>query len=70
MKMNDELRACPFCGNPRVKLVGIPAGNGFRERFCVRCDYNDGGCGAEGGWRHYMLEAMDVWNMRRRKWQE
>lgn len=61
-------RRCPFCGNPDLQLIVIPGKDGFRTRFAVRCNYDDGGCGAEGGWRHDPDEALDVWNQRRRKW--
>ena len=61
-------RACPFCGNPYPHLRVIQGEDGFRDRYCILCDYAEGGCGAEGGWRHSMEEAIAIWNDRRRKW--
>ena len=67
--MNEyfEPKKCPFCGSDNLFLRVIGGKDGFRDRFCVLCDYDDGGCGAEGGWRHSPAEALDVWNQRRRK---
>ena len=63
-----KARRCPFCGNEDLQLVTIPGRDGYRTRFAVRCNYDDGGCGAEGGWRHDVDEAVACWNQRRRKW--
>lgn len=67
-----RLRPCPFCGNPYVEFVYYPADGVrlFRGRLAVQCNYDSGGCGAEGGWRHSVEEARDVWNERRRKYRE
>ena len=67
---NYRVRSCPFCGNPDVEMVIMPGKDGFRTKFAVRCNYDNGGCGAEGGWRHDDQEAVDVWNQRKRKWKE
>ena len=63
-----KLRACPFCGNPDLTIAVYKGTDGFRNRYAVLCDYDYGGCGAEGGHRHYIDEAVDVWNERRRKY--
>lgn len=60
------MRACPFCGFTAPVLITIPGQDGFRDRYAVQCPYYDGGCGAEGGWRHYKEEAIEVWNQRKR----
>lgn len=64
-----QLRRCPFCGNPEPRLVRYAGKDGFRDRFAVLCDYDDGGCGAEGGQCHYRHEAVLCWNARKRKWE-
>ena len=64
------LRECPFCGKPDVDIRCKPGENGFRARYFVLCDYDDGGCGASGGWYHSPDEAVEMWNVRRRKYRE
>lgn len=63
-------KKCPFCGseNPYMRIIG--GQDGFRDQYCVICDYDAGGCGAEGGLRHDPDEALDAWNQRRRVWRE
>ena len=65
-----EERPCPFCGNPDVTLRRKAGEDGFRDRYYVLCDYDLGGCGAEGGWRHRPEEAVWCWNERRRVYRE
>lgn len=61
----DELSGCPFCGGDNSVVLLVKFGrDGWRDRYFVRCDYDLGGCGAEGGWRHSPHEAIAVWNMR------
>lgn len=60
----DKLKPCPFCGNKDVTLMTRRGKDGWRDRFFVLCDYNDGGCGASGGWYHYPDEAVEAWNRR------
>ena len=62
--MREELRHCPFCGNELPVIVTRAGRDGWRNRCSVLCDYNDGGCGAEGGWYHYREEAIEAWNRR------
>ena len=59
-----KLKQCPFCGFRRAQLITIKGEDGFRDRYAVRCDYEDGGCGAESGWRHSKEEAIEIWNQR------
>lgn len=58
------LKPCPFCGKNAVVLTRQKGENGWRDWYYVLCDYDFGGCGASGGWRHYAQEAVDVWNTR------
>ena len=59
-----ELKPCPFCGNADVALMTRKGKDGWRDRYYVLCDYNDGGCGASGEWTHYIAEAIEAWNRR------
>ena len=58
-----ELKPCPFCGeDPQV--IRIKGKDGWRDRYTVRCPYDHGGCGAEGGMYHSEEEAVWAWNQR------
>ena len=60
-----ELKPCPFCGGSEaVKVIARHGKDGWRDRYSVLCDYQDGGCGSESGWYHYLGEAIDAWNRR------
>jgi len=59
-----KLMPCPFCGNNDPVLITRHGKDGFRDRYTVLCDYEHGGCGAEGGWYHYDFEAVEMWNRR------
>ena len=59
----EELRCCPFCGG-EGKIIVRRGKNGWRDRYSVLCDYDDGGCGSESGWYHYEQEAIEAWNRR------
>lgn len=62
-KKEMELKPCPFCGeDPQV--IRIKGKDGWRDRYTVRCPYDHGGCGAEGGMYHYEAEAVEAWNRR------
>lgn len=61
-------RPCPFCGRPNPALRIMDGMNGWRTGYAVLCDYDDDGCGAEGGWRKSPGEALACWNERRRVW--
>lgn len=60
-----ELKPCPFCGEREsVRQIVRRGKDGWRDRYSVLCDYEDGGCGAESGWYHYEIEAIEAWNSR------
>ena len=62
----NGLRLCPFCGNePTIRI--LKGKDGWRDRYAVICNYDDGGCGAESGLYHYEAEAIDAWNRRIQK---
>lgn len=43
-----DIDRCPFCGFREPHLAVHPGADGFRDRYSVLCDYQDGGCGADG----------------------
>ena len=57
--MENELKACPFCGEFEGKLVECEDYDGFSAGYRVRCGY----CDAQGalGDREY---AVKEWNTR------
>jgi len=61
-----KLKTCPFCGKkPEVVEIWIP--HGLHEggySWVVRCNYLNGGCGAQGGSRTEKEEAIEIWNRR------
>ena len=69
-----ELRPCPFCGKRSPVLVfdsnemeGVgPSDEGYTyyPYHAVVCSFNDGGCGAAGGYRSTEREAVEAWNRR------
>ena len=56
-----KAKPCPFCGG-EGKIIVRRGKNGWRDRYSVLCDYDDGGCGSESGWYHYEQEAVEAWN--------
>jgi Lar family restriction alleviation protein len=58
-----ELKPCPFCGE-EPQAIRIKGKDGWRDRYTVRCPYDHGGCGAEGGMYHSEAEAAWAWNQR------
>lgn len=65
--MTRKLKPCPFCGNESSpRLVTIEGKDGWRDRYFVLCDYEEGGCGAGGGYRHYKEDAIYAWNERKK----
>ena len=44
----------------------IEGKDGWRDRYFVLCDYEEGGCGAGGGYRHYKEDAIYAWNERKK----
>ena len=59
----DELKPCPFCGTEPTVIVRRGKA-GWRDKFAVLCDHEQGGCGAESGWYHNEEEAVETWNKR------
>lgn len=72
--MELELRPCPFCGRADTpEVTDWNDANGIDEddpayedgpAFVVVCNYRAGGCGAVGGVRDRLSEAVDAWNGR------
>lgn len=61
----SKILFCPHCSsNTAPRITIIEGKDGFRNRYAVLCDYENGGCGAEGGYRHSEEEAIAVWNER------
>lgn len=62
-----KLKPCPFCGSSDApRLMTRHGKNGWRDRYYVICDYEDGGCGSSSGWYHTKPEAASFWNRRER----
>ena len=69
--MSEKLKPCPFCG--KTDPVGVfthserNTGWEVDERYdylSVCCAYDNGGCGAAGGYRETKEEAIEIWNKR------
>lgn len=67
------LKPCPFCGNTKIVVLDANSISEFCEgddqweenpSFAVVCDFNDGGCGATGGYRLNEEGAAGAWNRR------
>lgn len=67
------LKPCPFCGNTKIVVADSNDISKFRPDddqweenppFAGICDFNNGGCGASGGYRLNEEDAADVWNRR------
>lgn len=68
-KKGKKIRPCPFCGFDECEIRVVDRQKeGWRLRHFVLCNYDRGGCGAAGGERHSVTEAVDCWNERRRKY--
>lgn len=66
-KVNDNiarLKPCPFCGNDDPTIRIFKGKDGWRDRYAVLCNYDEGGCGAESGVYHSEAEAIESWNRR------
>lgn len=59
-----KILPCPFCGFKSPHISAHPGTSGFRDRYSVLCDYQDGGCGADGSWHHERADAVEAWNQR------
>ena len=60
-------RPCPHCGG--TNLVFLYA-EGSEIDVTVCCNFNNGGCGATGGYRRTKEEAIEAWNRRTENGQE
>lgn len=67
------LNSCPFCGKTEIVVLDaneIDEYDQDSERwvpdpcYAAICDFNEGGCGATGGYRPTDLEAAAAWNQR------
>ena len=58
-----HIKICPFCGNDGTIRI-LKGKGGWRDRYAVICNYDDGGCGAESGLYHSEAEAIEAWNSR------
>lgn len=64
MLKKGELKPCPFCNGIKLDIIdGECEGFGGIGKAVV-CNYNQGGCGATGGFRPTEEEAIEVWNRR------
>lgn len=65
----SELKKCPFCGSRNVfveedwEIEGRDKEDGTGY-FAVVCNCLSGGCGASGGYRETVREAISAWNNR------
>ena len=56
----EKLLSCPHCGKSNIVLDEDENTN--MKSFV--CDFNNGGCGASGGYRETKEEAIEAWNRR------
>ena len=68
-----ELKACPFCGKDvavfrdcqQLEVCTQKGRCSIRTpNFAVCCNFNEGGCGACGGFRGTAAKAAEAWNGR------
>jgi len=65
----NKLKKCPFCGKTNIyiapdwELEGKDPDDGTGY-FAAVCNYQNGGCGASGGYRETKEEAIAAWNNR------
>ena len=66
--MPDKVKACPFCGEKKPRIVTYKADNKhlFSDKYAVQCQYTgeDKGCGAEGQMNKILDFAIEAWNRR------
>ena len=67
------LKPCPFCGNTKIVVADSNSIGEFHPDhdqweedppFAGICNFNEGGCGASGGYRPSKYPAADAWNQR------
>ena len=66
IKIEMELKPCPFCGNTNL-FVGTSDEiheDGDKHNYAVCCDFEQGGCGACGGYELSKIKAVENWNKR------
>jgi hypothetical protein len=66
-KPDEKLKPCPFCGGEaRITIheVDQKPFMYFTRRYAILCDWNNGGCGAEGLHSKIKEEAIQAWNKR------
>lgn len=62
--VNEYLKPCPHCGFEKLHARRYLEEDDFSDKYAILCDYRDGGCGAESGHYHTLLEATLMWNKR------
>ena len=62
--VNEYLKPCPHCGFEKLHARKYTGENDFPDKYAILCDYSEGGCGAESGHYHTLLEAILMWNKR------
>lgn len=69
MKVKN-LNHCPHCGNDTFlemedsRDTDCDCGESLSSGFAIVCNFKAGGCGASGGYRDMMKEALTEWNRR------
>ena len=66
MKIDIELKPCPFCGNTNL-TIGTSAvlhGDDDEDNYAVCCGVSEGGCGGTSGYALSKLKAVENWNKR------
>lgn len=64
MVVNEYLKPCPHCGFEKPHARRYAGEDDFPDKYAILCDYSEGGCGAESGHYHTLLEAILMWNKR------
>ena len=62
--VNEYLKPCPHCGFEKPHARKYTGKDDFPDKYAILCDYSEGGCGAESGHYHTLLEATWMWNKR------
>ena len=66
VKVEVELKPCPFCGNTKLFVGDSDAikNDDDHINFTVCCDFEQGGCGATCGYELTKAKAITKWNTR------